>query len=162
MNQIQNNPEFLNSQKYSECQIVSAINAARYFGKAKDVTPSSPIYGHLVDLGRARHGAAIHSCMPEVIKCLGLDRHSIKQSKQNMKKALLALHPVSFTVWSIHYGFHDVLIVDYESCTDHIKVLNLSKYTNPDCRISWAEFRKMFSAPNHTRRAYEYQTLENR
>lgn len=150
--------KYLNSQKYSECQVVSAINASIYFGKETAAIVETGTYEKLVDLAKARYGSALE--MGEVLKSLGLTRNGITRDKRNILLALAENKPVGVTIWSPEYGFHNVLIVNYEKEIDCVTALNLSKHTNADCLINWAKFQRMFANTN-MKLCFKYSVLRD-
>lgn len=50
---------YINSQKYSECQLVTAINATIYLNETSILSHSIE-YERLIDLVGARHGSAVN------------------------------------------------------------------------------------------------------
>ncbi len=109
------NSKLLDSQKYSECQLVSAINAAVHLGEPP-VDPSSEEYERLVDLVGARHGSAIH--IRDAVRYLRLVRYEIKPiTVNNIRAKTLSGHPVSVNIWHREVGFHSVLLTDSSSAT---------------------------------------------
>jgi hypothetical protein len=114
--------EYINSQKYYDCQLISAINAYYYFGgKLIDNIE----YEILVDKCNARFsGQPLY--MNRIYKDLGIK--VIKKSKSilnflNEKRTKLQL-PLEVSVWETNYGYHSVLIVDFCSKSQAIKVTN--------------------------------------
>lgn len=134
--------KYLNKQIYSECQLITAINAYYYLtGKAID--QNSDEYEELVDLVKARNGAAIQVEIAH--RKLGLV--TLKKSEHlwdlwDDKKLLL---PIGATVWHKRTGFHSVAIVDQCLKTDCIRVANFKDGTSTD---GWM-FREDF---------YQYET----
>ena len=113
---------FHNSQKYSECQLVTALNAY-YFLTGKIIKQDSKRYENLVDLCFARYGAAIN--INKVHKKLGL-----KITKHYISLPNKVRLPLEISVWHKSYGFHSVLIVDFEPKSKACRVTNFKMATN--------------------------------
>ncbi len=149
---------YLNSQKYSECQLVTAINAY-YFFTGKTIKSDSDGYEKLVDLCGARHGTA--TCIEKVHRKLGLkaigysnnistwipntwDRIDVVKRrskgiypKNNRKKIIFHKEklrkielPIEITVWHKRTGFHSVLIVDHCLKTECFQIANFRHVTS--------------------------------
>jgi len=126
--------DYHNTQKYSECQLVTALNAY-YHLTGKIIKQDSKRYESLVDLCGARYGSAIS--IEKVHKRLGIKPTKLmfcpfmvetKSGKiKFLKKTKL---PLEASVWHKSTGYHSVLIVDYESKTDAYRVANFKGATN--------------------------------
>ena len=132
--------KYLNSQKYSECQLVTAINACLFLGEP-GVDPESEEYERLVDLTCGRIGACIG-----IEKAWGHLRLKAKQMPCNIasiKASLRRGRPVGISMKMHDYGgFHDVLATDIiETKNDYLlQVHNVkSNYIHIDKknRLSW-------------------------
>jgi len=145
--------KYLNKQLYSECQLVTAINAY-YFFTGKTIKQDSKEYGDLVDLCGARHGSAI--CIEKVHKKLGLTTIGYseylstsfenqwlslrqinkckkgifpkKYKKPKARKGKIEL-PLELTIWHKKTGFHSVLIVDHCLKTECFQIVNFRHET---------------------------------
>ena len=116
-----------------DCQLVSAVNAYYYLtGKVI----SDKYYEKLIDLSKCRHGSAID--IHKVWKRLGI---GIKKEfrKYGMEKMYL---PAETRIWHPHYGFHSVLIVQYEVITNSYRVTNFRYETTTDGWIYKEDFDK--------------------
>ena len=95
---------YIHKQKYSECQLVSALNALIFFGK-EICNIGSKEYEELVDIVCARYGSALR--IKRAYKRLGL----------RYRKGLLGLKwiennlPVAIDVWYKKLGWHQILII---------------------------------------------------
>lgn len=124
--------KYHNRQKYSECQLVTALNIY-YHLTGKWVKQESKRYENLVDLCGARHGSAVH--IEKVWKRLKIEPKRIFkeyelsewQEERNSKKIPL---PLEANTWHKLHGFHSVAIVDHEPRTECIRVLNLRHETS--------------------------------
>jgi len=99
-------------QLYAECQLVTVINAAKYYGIT---TPEigDPEYEELVDLVGAKHGSAI--CIAKSHHLLGVVAVDIHPSSlKKLRNILSGGHPVGIDVWGKRTGFHSVLAADYK------------------------------------------------
>lgn len=125
--------KYLNSQKYSECQLVTAINAA-YYLRNETVNPTSKRYEKLVDLVGARHGAALRDLLPKAHKRLGVKPGRSYSSffwlKKDLRDRGKLEAPTEIAVRSKNYGTHSVLIVDYEPKTDAVRIANFGLHTS--------------------------------
>lgn len=139
---------YLNSQKYSECQVVTAINAAVFLGFSP-VDPNSSEYERLVDLAFARNGAAIR--VDKVHEYLKICHDPIEPTWENIAKAINQGHPVEVSVWHTETGFHSVLVVDTEckATRKYLKVLNFKCITTADGWVSWKRFRAHIKSMNN-------------
>lgn len=120
---------YIQKNKYSECQLITALNAY-YYLTGKYIKQDSKRYETLVDLAGARHGSAI--CIEKVWDKLGVK--VIKESNSILdficdKKALF---PIEYSIWHKRYGFHSTLIVDYEPKSDAVRITNFDKVTTFD------------------------------
>jgi len=98
---------YIHKQKYSECQLVSALNALIFFGK-EVCNIGSKEYEELVDLVCARYGSAIR--IKKAYRELGLRYRSgsfgLKWIENNL--------PVAIDVWCKKLGWHQILIIKVE------------------------------------------------
>lgn len=147
------NVMLLNSQKYSECQLVAVINAASYLGEPL-VVPASEEYERLVDLVGARHGSAIS--IRKAIEYLRLQQHEIEPiTLENVQTRVMSGSPVSVGIQHPTAGFHAVLLTDGDST--RVKVWNLRRKEFPQDCLTWLRLGEMMAAvPSHCRRAEWY------
>lgn len=132
--------KYLNKQKYFECQLVTAINAATYLGQIP-VDLESEEYERLVDLVCARHGSAINIDL--AYNYLRLDYRMVPASLKQIKLAIQNKTPISVTIWHPKTGFHSVLIVDFRG--ERLKVCNFMKETTRHMWINWDNFKKFIT-----------------
>jgi len=136
------NTKLLDSQRYSECQLVSAINAAVYLGEPL-VDPSSEEYERLVDLVGARHGSALH--IRDAVRYLRLVRYELKPiSLNNLQAKTLSGHPVSVNTWHRDVGFHSVLLTDPDETTVRAWNIGIKKYRKG--RVGWKRLCELIAA----------------
>jgi len=126
--------KYHNRQKYSECQLVTALNI-QYYLTGKSIKQESQRYEDLVDLCGARHGSAAH--IEKVWKRLKIEPKQIFsgvydlsewQEKKNSEKKIPL--PLEANTWHKRHGFHSVAIVDYEPKTECVRVLNFRHETS--------------------------------
>lgn len=119
---------YINQQKYSECQVISAINAYYYF-TGRTIKQNSPEYEGLVDQASARHGSAIR--IKKIHDQLGLIvlKGSMNLFDLGNSRGRLSL-PIEATVWHKRTGYHSVLIVDQCLKTGCIRVANFQQVTS--------------------------------
>ena len=121
--------DYHNDQKYSECQLVSVLNAY-YYLTGKKIEQDSQEYEDLVDICGARYGSAIS--IQDVREKLGLEIKELMfsptmDSEGNKKQIKL---PLEASVWHKSVGFHSVVVVDYEPITDSYRIPNFKGATN--------------------------------
>jgi hypothetical protein len=108
---------------------VSALNAY-YFLTGKAIKQDSQEYEDLVDLAKARRGAAL--CIEKVHRKLGLV--TVKKAAHLWdlwdEKGLLL--PIEATIWHKKTGFHSVTIVDQCIKCDCIRITNFQDATNTE------------------------------
>ena len=121
--------KYLNKQKYSECQLVTAINAC-YYLTGKTIEQDSDEYEELVDLVAARNGSAI--CIEKAYEKLGLKvlgQYRSIYSFEQIKTRKIPL-PMEVGIWHKKTGFHSILIVDHCLKTDCYRVANFRYQTS--------------------------------
>jgi len=121
---------YINRQKYSECQLISAINAY-YFLTRKTVKQDSEEYERLVDTCGGRHGAALRHGMQRVYREFGLKILEEHPTLWEFKQRRLPL-PIEATLWHKRTGFHSVLIVDQCWKTHCLRITNFNQVTSTD------------------------------
>ena len=125
----------INRQKYSECQLVAAFNAAIFLGTRERIGKYE--YEYLVDLTGARFGSCIS--VGKSYPVLGIDYTDVEPTKESVVTYLSLGAPVQVNVWHEKTGFHTVLIVDYNKKKDKVKVVNFRHITNRKMWVSWDE-----------------------
>lgn len=105
---------YLNSQKYMECQLVTAINAAICLNEIP-VEANSAEYDRLVDLVSARNGSAIS--IKDAYKYLRLEPFFVPFTWENVvkylkKRVINVKNPIEFLVRSPRTGSHSILAID--------------------------------------------------
>ena len=125
------NDGYINSQKYSECQLVTVINAAIHLGE-EPVSPESEEYERLVDIGGARYGCAIRA--EYVMDYLRVEAINTDPCWENLKRLLKKGYPVEYGISHPGVGFHSVLVI---ACVDtdkrpkrQVRVANLPQGTD--------------------------------
>lgn len=131
--------KYLTTQKYSECQLVTAVNASYYYGGPE---VDKKLYEFLVDLVGARHGSAIN--VGFAYKMLGLLPVKIPPFYWALKLSLQIGIPVELPIWHKSSGFHSVLAVDSKG----LKVRVLNTKAAPNEWIKWGDLRKLVRRGN--------------
>ena len=146
--------KFLDTQKYSECQLVSVINAAVYLGEP-GVDPESQEYERLVDLVGARYGDATR--LDQAVSYLRLVSHPIHPvSIENIKRELAMKRPVQVVIWHPIVFSHGVLLVDDNGRS--VRVYNLRRKGFAKDRLAWGPLAEMIaSIPPNMRWAIWYE-----
>jgi hypothetical protein len=146
-------PVYLNKQLYSECQLVTAINAAVFLGESS-IERGCPEYERLVDAIGARDGSAVD--IGRAHSHLGIKRkplfHIDGISWEAIEEKLEECHPVELSVWHKTVGFHSVLVTNCQKYAvgppeksrimKFCKVMNLPQLTR-DCYITWQRLRPL-------------------
>jgi len=136
--------KYLNTQKYSECQLVTAINAATFLGQG-GVDNNSIEYERLVDMVFARSGAAINIELAH--RYLGIDKQVIERKDftfDNVANKIYEGHPVEARVFSPKSGHHSVLVINFGE-DFHPKT---KKITNKTKKYRWVQVLNLKEAKN--------------
>lgn len=112
---------------YSECQLVTALNA-NYYLTGEYINQDSEEYEKLVDLCLSRHGSAI--CIEKVWDKLNIEVKNMYSYMPNYDNEDDPPLPLEIMVWHKIYGFHSVLAVDYEPITESLRIPNFRYVTN--------------------------------
>jgi len=119
---------YLNTQKYSECQLVTAINAW-YHLTGRSIAQDTEEYEALVDRCCARHGTALG--MQKIHQQFGLRILAEHESLWEFRKGSRTLPlPIEACLWHKRTGFHSVLIVDQCLKTDCLRITNFRQVTS--------------------------------
>lgn len=100
---------YLDSQLYSECQLVALLNAWVFWGVSIP-EPGSKQYEILVDCVRARYGSA--TSIEEAFLTLKIKPRRLPLRKDLVEKLFGQGVPVAVPVWYPETGFHICLIVN--------------------------------------------------
>lgn len=141
--------KFIDKQRYSECQLVTAINAAIYLGQST-VDPSSEEYERLVDLSLARCGPAI--CVERAYTYLRIEKKEFETfpNFEQVAQFLHEGHPIEATIRYPGGGYHSVLIIGTDTKYNprkkpkrkkYVQVLNFI-HTDKEFKIEWHKFRR--------------------
>ena len=122
--------KYINHQKYSECQLITALNAYYYLTGNVYCKIGSKKYEKLVDLVKARYGSAI--CIEKAHKKLGLVIKEKHRYFYSFKKKLPL--PIEINVWHKRTGFHSVLIVEQCEKCNTVRIANFRHVT---CSDGW-------------------------
>jgi len=109
-----------------DCQLVTAANAY-YYLTGKTITKRR--YERLIDLCGCRHGSA--TCIEKVHKELKIEPKKLYLSVFEFTFGKKILLPMELNVWHKYYGFHSVLIVDFERRVNAVRITNF-KYATSD------------------------------
>ncbi len=141
----------LNTQKYSECQLVAVINAATFLGEPR-VNPNSEEYERLVDLVGARNGSALK--IGAAVTYLRLIQNDITPvTLEEVRMNILRGNPVQVAIQHPARGFHSILLTRGTPGGAHVS--NLFKNEG---RLTWPQLRGIMKAvPAHCRKAAWYE-----
>jgi len=132
---------YLNSQRYLECQLITAINAATCLMEVP-IKQYSAEYERLVDLCCARIGVALN--IEIVWRYLRLAPFDAKFCWENVvgylsQQWINTKNPIEFNVRNI--GRHSILAVDCDAKKEKVKVLN---YTDsPFVKNNWISWKDL-------------------
>ena len=144
-------------QKYSECQLVSALNAAYWLGEDL-IHPNSDEYERIVDFAGCRHGSAI--CISYVYRYLKLRYIDVKPEFESVEFANEMNLPIGLGVFTKKHGLHDVLIIQKKHNDENggykVRVLNLFPYTDDKFWIHWKELEKLVIVKENIGPEYGY------
>ena len=150
--------EYHQKNKYSECQLITALNIY-YYLTGKYIDQESDEYEELVDLCLARYGSAIS--IKKVWDKLGI---KVKESYlnsldwSNKKQPPL---PMEINIWHKSYGFHSVAAIDYEPKTDAFKIANFKWATSLDGWIFYEDLNHfIIKNPDREEPRYCYRFFE--
>jgi hypothetical protein len=138
-----NNRLIQSGQKYGECQLVVALNAAYWLGE-KFIFPKSEEYERLVDLTGARYGSAID--IEYAYKYLRLKYVDVKPIFESIEFAMVIGLPISLSVSVEKYGLHSVVILQTKHDNINggykVRVPNLNSYTDKNLWIHWERLKE--------------------
>jgi hypothetical protein len=118
--------KYINKNKYSECQLITALNAYYYLTGKQYCVQDSQTYEDLVDLVSARIGAAIR--IEKVWNLLGLEVAWEGSGLYGFGNNLPL--PIEYSVQTKDYGFHSTLIVDHVKKCDCYRITNFKWETS--------------------------------
>ncbi|MEE9569715.1 MAG: hypothetical protein V3W37_10035 [Candidatus Binatia bacterium] len=136
-------------QKYFSCQLIAAINARIVLGMP-DV--SNAQFETLVDLVKCRYGAAIHieKAYPKL---------NLKVIKGPIRLDWIKSHlPVALPIWDRSYGYHSILLYDFNQHTSSFKTHNAVRIKQAGV-FHWQELKAL--ATKHGKRPCKAFTLKN-
>lgn len=147
-------PDFQNSQRWSECQLVALWNAARMLGVDESLipTPRQKRYRHIVADCGCLYGACV-DVGPE------LERLGLKLVPGSWSIEWIKTHiPVEMTIFC-HRGYHSVLVVDARTSLsaplDNWE-LRLANYARGQLRwVGWNRIKKEMARKSNKPRAIE-------
>jgi len=138
------NKTYQNGQKYSECQLISSLNAAYHLGE-KLIHPDSEQYERLIDVTGGRYGACI--AVEDAYRFLRLVYMDVKPEFRSIISAMSMNLPIGISVDAKRYGLHSVLIIEVRHNNKKggydVRVPNLRAHTNRRMWIYWEKFEKM-------------------
>ena len=149
--------KYHNKNKYSECQLITALNA-KYYLTGDYIRQDSEEYEELVNLCGARYGSAI--CIEKVWDKLNIEIKDAYISRLEWEewKSINPLLPLEISVWHKAYGFHSALVVDYGPITDAFRITNFKRATNLQGWIFHEDLSHyLVENPDKTNPRYKYR-----
>ncbi len=154
------NIRYQNGQKYSECQLVTALNASYKLGESF-IDPKSNEYERLVDLVLARNGGAI--TVENAYDYLRLIYVDVKPSWESIVFADYMNLPLDITIMSPKYGVHSVAIVGVkygyrgrDGFGEYVIVPNMAFHTNKSMLIKREKLEKHIKISDNIAPAYGF------
>lgn len=149
--------KYHNKNKYSECQLITALNA-KYYLTGEYIDQNSNEYEELVDACGARYGGAI--CIEKVWEKLNIEVKDTYLYSLDWEKSSRPL-PVEISVWHKAYGFHSVLAVDYEPKTNALRITNFKWATSLQGWIFDEDlFHYLIDNPELSKPRYRYRVFD--
>lgn len=153
--------KYHNRQKYSECQLVTALNIY-YYLTGKWTNQESKRYENLIDLCGARHGSAVQ--IEKVWKRLKIEpkqffRHTYELLEWQEEKSNVGFPlPLEVSIWHKRSGFHSAAIVDYEMRTECVRILNFRHETSTTGWLFLEDLYKfLVNNPNLDKPRYKFR-----
>ena len=145
--------KYIHKNKYSECQLITALNAYYCLTGKQYCKQDSQEYEDLVDLVCARNGAAIQ--IKKVWDILGIETIWGGISLSDLGSEIRL--PIEFSVWAKGWGFHSTLIVDYVKKCDAYRITNFKGETSIK---GWVFGEDLYKSESfHFHREYESYRL---
>ena len=137
-----NGIRYQDSQLYSECQLISVLNAAYFLGEK---TVNKEEYDRLIDMVGARYGSAIS--IERSYKYLRVEFIDIKPDIDMMRNAIGQGYPIGFGVWTQKHGLHSVTAIEVEHDNSRgyykFRVPNLKPYTDKNMWIHQNDLKEL-------------------
>ena len=117
-------PYVTSNQEGADCQLVTAMNASILLHGKRLIKPKGEEYMALIDKIGCVAGAAINiqRAHPKLKIKLG-------KKYKCWSDIDWTAFPLELQVWSMHYGYHSVAVVDYEPHCEAVRVLNFKCHT---------------------------------
>lgn len=115
-----------NKEGYSDCQLVTALNAHYHLYGEQYCTQCSKEYDDLVELTGCRAGGAIN--IERAHKLLGIEVIWSGNSLLDLPAEMPL--PMEWNVWDWGYGFHSTLIIEHDPRSDCVRVTNFRNVTD--------------------------------
>ena len=120
--------KYINKNLYSECRVITALNAYHFLMKKPYCKQGDETYMELVDLCGAYIGSAIG--VEKVHQKLGIKKRQGFSSLLLLDLWPKVRLPLEMNVWHKKMGFHSTLIVDYSIKCRAIQVANFPQVTS--------------------------------
>lgn len=129
---------YIQTQKYFDCKLIAVLNARTYL-TGKYIDPASKEYEELVDLVKARHGAAFISEIKKLLEQFGMDYKGGPIDFRWIHGNL----PVEVCIWHPKLGHHCVCITGAEYDPSQ-KLISVANFLDREGQLtSWNMFSKM-------------------
>lgn len=148
---------YQNEQKYSECQLVTALNASYCLGESF-ISSNNEEYERLVDLTGGRYGSCID--VTKAYKYLRLEYIDVKPEWNSILFAMDKNLPISIGVYTKIHGLHNVVIVKMKHNNNKgwydLKIPNLNGYTSKKMWIHWYDLKKIIKVRENIGPNFEF------
>ncbi|MGD2072523.1 MAG: hypothetical protein PVG65_03445 [Candidatus Thorarchaeota archaeon] len=136
---------YQNDQKYTECQLISALNAAYCLGEQL-VHPDSEEYERLIDLTGARYGNC--TSVYKAYEYLRLNYINTKPEFESIEFATKMGLPIGVGVrMPDNKSLHSTVVIDmkynYKVGDYQVRVPNLKRFTDRGMWIKYEEYKDM-------------------
>lgn len=148
---------YINNQKYSDCQIVTAVNAY-YYLTGKQIKYNSPTYRRFVELTGAKYGSAIQ--IERIYDDLKLCYTEYDDFLNFYRLVEDRKFPIEITVDHKRHGRHSVLVIDYEPKCNAYQITNFSFATTKNGWIFWEDLNQFVVKYGNAKTIREVYLLE--
>lgn len=115
-------PWLIQPKNESTCQIVTLVNAYKFYGIEPPYMPGTQAWEDLKDLTASRHGSVIYrERLYEAFGVLTVPLESTDEIFRHVKAGV----PVDVSVWNEHMGLHSALAIRVSKVSDQIEMVNV-------------------------------------
>ena len=140
---------YIDRQYYSECKLVSTLNA-KYYLTNEYIEPKSTEYEKLVDDCCCRIGACIGIGL--MYDYLNLEVIRDYKDSYELKEAIFEYNqlPIDVSVWHKRTGLHSSCIVDSDKKTQTVKVMNFRYETSTGSWMFFEDLKRFLQSGDYS------------